>query len=303
MTDTDIERDFDPAYGRAVNIADGVARLTAQNPSPFTAHGTNGYLIGNKTLTIIDPGPDVEGHLDIWLKAIAGRRVDHIVLTHTHLDHTPMAHRLRTETGAPVVAFGPHCAARPLHDGETNPFAESSDTDLVPDRKIGDGERLVADGFVLQAVHTPGHTANHLAFALEGTPFLFSGDHVMGWSTTIVAPPDGSMGDYMASLEKLLARPETIYLPGHGAPVKSAHGFVRGIRSHRRMRERAIVERLNAGDETIAEMVKVVYRTTSPNLHGAAALSILAHLEALVERGAVETDGPPLAGGRYRLAG
>ncbi|MBB4121542.1 MBL fold metallo-hydrolase [Martelella radicis] len=302
MREPEFEDGTDPAYGRTVRIADGVFRLTAKNPSPFTFHGTNGYLIGQTSLTIIDPGPDIEGHFDIWIKAIAGRKIDRIALTHTHLDHTPMAHRLRAATGAPILAFSPHRAARPLHEGEENAFSESSDTALVPDITVADGERFEADGFVLQAVHTPGHTANHLSFALEGTPYLFSGDHVMGWSTTIVAPPDGAMGDYMASLEKLLARPESIYLPGHGGPVNAAHGFIRGIRSHRLMRERAILERLAAGDETIAEMVRVIYRTTNPALHGAAALSVLAHLEALVERGSVSTEGPPLLAGRYRLA-
>jgi len=303
MREAQSQQAFDPAYGRAVRIADGIFRLTAENPSPFTAHGTNGYMLGNRSLTIIDPGPDIAGHFDIWMKAIDGRKVAGIAVTHTHLDHTPMAHRLKAETGAPILAFSPHRAARPLHDGEENPFAESSDTALAPDITLADGGRFEADGFVLQAVHTPGHTANHLSFALEGTPYLFSGDHVMGWSTTIVAPPDGSMGDYMASLEKLLARPESVYLPGHGGPVTGAHGFVRGIRSHRLMRERAILERLAAGDETIVEMVKVIYRTTSEKLHGAAALSVLAHLEALVERGSVLTDGPPLIAGRYRLQG
>ncbi len=302
MREPQSRQDFDPAYGRAVRIADGIFRLTAENPSPFTACGTNGYLIGERSLIIIDPGPDLKGHFDIWMKAIDGRKVDGIAVTHTHLDHTPMAHRLKAATGAPILAFSPHRAARPLHDGEENPFAESSDMALAPDITLADGERFAADGFVLQALHTPGHTANHLAFALEGTPYLFSGDHVMGWSTTIVAPPDGSMNDYMASLGKLLARPESIYLPGHGGPVNAAHGFVRGIRSHRLMRERAILERLAAGDETIAEMVEVIYRTTKPSLHGAAALSVLAHLEALVERGSVSTDGPPLLAGRYRPA-
>nr|WP_272210236.1 MBL fold metallo-hydrolase [Marinicella sp. W31]MDC2876101.1 MBL fold metallo-hydrolase [Marinicella sp. W31] len=171
MNEPEFERAFDPAYGRTVAITDGVSRLTAENPSPFTFHGTNGYLVGDNTLTIIDPGPDIEGHFEIWIKAIAGRRVEHIALTHTHLDHTPMARRLKAATGAPIVAFAPHTAARPLHEGEQNPFAESADMSLVPDLEIGDGEQLTVDGFLLRALHTPGHTANHLAFALEGTPF------------------------------------------------------------------------------------------------------------------------------------
>ncbi|AJY46184.1 MBL fold metallo-hydrolase [Martelella endophytica] len=301
MAEPDFDRDFDPSYGTPVRITDGLYRLTAENPSPFTFAGTNGYLLGERDLVIVDPGPDLPGHLDHWLKAIDGRRVAAIAITHTHLDHTPLAHRLKAETGAPIAGFGPHQPARPLHAGETNPFAESGDMALTPDIILADGDRLAAGERVLEAVHTPGHTANHLAFALAGTPYLLSGDHVMGWSTTIVSPPDGSMRDYMASLEKLLQRPETIYLPGHGGPVTGAHGFVRGIRSHRRMRERAILARLAAGDETIEAMVKVIYRTTSETLHGAAALSVLAHIEDLVERGKVETDGPALLKGHYRL--
>ena len=298
MTDDD----FKPSYGETVEITRGVARLTAENPSPFTAAGTNGYIVGHHDIIVVDPGPDTDEHFDIWMQAISGRNIRAIAVTHTHRDHTPMAHRLKAATGAPIAAFGPHRPARPLHVDEENPFAESADYRLAPDIIMEDGAEIETDGFTLKALHTPGHTANHLAFALAGTPYLLSGDHVMGWSTTIVAPPDGSMGDYMASLEKLLNRPESIYLPGHGGHIASAHGFVRGIRSHRRMRERAILERLEAGDRTIAEMVAVIYRTTAANLHGAAALSVLAHLEDLVARGKVTTEGSAMLDGRYMLS-
>lgn len=295
-------RHFDPAYGEAVDVCAGLRRLTANNPSPFTFHGTNGYLVGHDRLTVIDPGPDSDAHFEILMRAIGDRQVDYIAVTHTHLDHTPMAHRLKAVTGAPIAAFGPHQASRPLHAGEINGFAESSDLDLVPDIVLADGVGLETGGMAIEAVHTPGHTANHLAFAVRGTDFLLSGDHIMAWSTTMVAPPDGSMGDYMSSLDRLLKRRETTYLPGHGGPVADASHFVRGIRSHRRMRERAIVNRLEQGDRTIAEMVAVIYRTTDVKLHGAAAYSLLAHLEDLVERGKVITDGPPLLGGVYRPA-
>ncbi|WP_180903224.1 MBL fold metallo-hydrolase [Martelella soudanensis] len=294
--------EFDPAYGRAVPLAEGIARLTAKNPSPFTFHGTNGYLVGRDELIIIDPGPEIDGHLEHWLAAIGGRKVRFIAVTHTHNDHSPMARRLKAETGAPIAGFGPHRQSRPLFAGETNPFAESADMTLQPDVVLGDGDSIAVDGFALQAVHTPGHTANHLAFALQSTPYLFCGDHVMDWSTTIVAPPDGSLGDYMASIEKLLERPETVYFSGHGDIISDAKGVLRATRSHRRMREKAILERLAAGDETIAGIVEVIYRTTDARLHGAAALSVLAHLEDLVERGRVTTDGPPLLNNRYRLS-
>lgn len=295
-------REFDPAYGRAVPLAEAITRLTANNPSPFTFHGTNGYLVGRDELVVIDPGPEIDGHLEHWLDAIGGRKVRFIAVTHTHMDHSPMARRLKAETGAQIAGFGPHRPSRPLFAGEANPFAESADMALQPDVILGDGDTLAVDGFALQTVHTPGHTANHLAFALQGTPYLFCGDHVMDWSTTIVAPPDGAMGDYMASIEKLLERPETVYLSGHGDIISDAKGVLRATRSHRRMREKAIRERIAAGDETIAEIVKVIYRTTDARLHGAAALSVLAHLEDLVERGQVKTDGSPMLENRYRLS-
>ncbi len=172
----------------------------------------------------------------------------------------------------------------------------------MPDIVIGDGETIEGDGWALTAVHTPGHTANHSAFALEGSGILFSADHVMAWATTIVAPPDGSMADFMASVEKLLSRDDRIYFPGHGGPVREPKSFLRGLRTHRRMRERAVLERIRAGDRLIADMVRVIYARTDQRLHGAAALSVLAHLEDLIEKGQVETDGPPSLTGSYRPA-
>lgn len=299
MSEPLFERAFEPAHGQAVPVGPDVVRVTANNPSPFTFHGTNSYIVGHDTLAVIDPGPEDEAHLSALLAAIGGRPVSHILVSHTHRDHAPLSHRLKAETGALIVAEGPHRAARPLHEGETNPFAESADSDFRPDLTLADGETVSGDGWALTAVHTPGHTANHAAFALEGTGLVFSADHVMAWATTIVAPPDGSMGDYMASLEKLLERDDRLYLPGHGGPVKEPHAFLRGLRTHRRMRERAIRERIAAGDRRVEEMVKAIYRDTDPRLHGAAALSVLAHLEDLVEKGAVKSDGPPSLHGVY----
>jgi glyoxylase-like metal-dependent hydrolase (beta-lactamase superfamily II) len=297
--DISFDRAFEPAYGRAVDVAPGVQRLTVNNPSPFTFYGTNSYIVGEKSVAVIDPGPEDEAHFEALMAALAGREVTHIFVSHTHRDHSPLTRRLKAATGAQVVAEGPHRPARPLYAGETNPFAESSDTDFVPDRALGDGETVTGDGWSLTAVLTPGHTANHAAFALDGAGILFSADHVMAWATSIVAPPDGSMADYMASLETLLARDDALYLPGHGGPVREPRSFVRGMRTHRRMRERAILERLKAGDRQIAEMVKVIYRETDPRLHGAAALSVLSHLEEMIEKGVVTTDGPPRLTGVY----
>lgn len=291
--------EFQPAHETAVPVAKDVLRVTVNNPGPFTFHGTNSYVVGKDSVVVIDPGPEDETHLAALLAAIGGRPVSHILVSHTHRDHSPLSRRLKEATGAPIVAEGPHRPSRLLHDGEINPFSESSDSAFVPDIAVTDGERIEADGFSLTAILTPGHTANHAAFALDGTGILFSADHVMAWSTSIVAPPDGAMSDYMASLDRLLAREDRVYFPGHGGPVKDPPAFLRGLRTHRRMRERAVLERIKAGDRLIPDMVKAIYATTDPRLHGAAALSVLAHLEDLVEKGRVTTEGPPSLKGAY----
>ncbi|QWW68659.1 MBL fold metallo-hydrolase [Rhizobium sp. WYJ-E13] len=303
MSGANFDLFFDPAYGQAVAVADGIQRLTAKNPSPFTFHGTNSYIVGSSSVAVIDPGPENEAHFEALMAALAGRQVTHIFVSHTHRDHSPLARRLSQETGALTVGEGPHRPSRPLRDGEINPFAESSDMDFLPDIAIRDGETISCDGWALTGVLTPGHTANHAAFALEGRGILFSADHVMAWATTIVAPPDGSMADYMASLDKLLGRDDHLLLPGHGGPVTSPAPFLRGLKTHRRLRERSIIERLRKGDSTIPDMVKVIYRDTDKRLHGAAALSVLAHIEELMERGEVSADGPPSLFAHYRLAG
>jgi glyoxylase-like metal-dependent hydrolase (beta-lactamase superfamily II) len=282
---------FDPAYGRAVAIAPGVMRLTARNPSPFTFHGTNSYLIGTDTLAVIDPGPDDDAHLEALLAAIEGRPVSHIFVSHTHRDHSPLAARLKERTGATVLAEGPHRPARRLHVGEENRLDASADLAFRPDIALADGALTAGDGWTIRAVLTPGHAANHAAFALEGTGILFSADHVMAWSTSIVAPPDGSMADYMRSLDVLIARDDKVMLPGHGGPVSKPRTFMRGLKAHRKMREQAIVDRIEKGDRTIPAIVAAIYRETDPRLHGAAGLSVLAHLEDLAARGAVKVEG------------
>lgn len=293
---------FEPAHGQAVMVAPGVRRVTANNPSPFTFHGTNSYLVGTDTLAVIDPGPEDEAHLKALLAAIGGRPVSHVFVSHTHRDHSPLARRLAEATGARVLAEGPHRPARRLRIGETNPLDASADTDFSPDHALADGEVVAGDGWAIGTVLTPGHAANHAAFALEGTGILFSADHVMAWSTSIVAPPDGAMADYMASLDRLAAREDGLYLPGHGGPVAKPAGFVRALRTHRRMREAAIVERLKAGDRTIPDVVRAIYASTDPRLFGAAGLSVLAHLEDLVARGVVAVDGEVSIDAAYRPA-
>ncbi|TCR93400.1 MBL fold metallo-hydrolase [Rhizobium sp. BK376] len=300
MDHSEFDLTFEPAYGRAVPVAPGVERMTVNNPSAFTFHGTNSYIVGSTSVAVIDPGPPDEAHFQALMVALAGREVTHIFVSHTHQDHSPLSRRLKEATGALIVGEGPHRPARPLHAGEVNPFAESSDRAFVPDIALADGKSVSGDGWTMTALLTPGHTANHACFALGDTGIVFSADHVMAWSTTIVAPPDGAMADYMASLDKMLLRDDRIFFPGHGGPVKDPSSFLRGLRTHRRMRERAILERIRAGDRTIPDMVKIIYRETDPRLHGAAALSVLAHIEDLVEKGLVETDGPPALMGIYR---
>ncbi|AFL49257.1 glyoxylase-like metal-dependent hydrolase (beta-lactamase superfamily II) [Sinorhizobium fredii] len=300
MQGPEFDLDFKPAHGEAVTVAAGVERITVNNPGPFTFHGTNSYIVGRRSVAVIDPGPEDEAHFHALMTALEGREVTHIAVSHTHRDHSPLARRLREATGAIVVGEGPHRAARPLHAGETNPFAESSDMEFVPDIALHDGARIEGDGWSLTAIATPGHTANHMAFGLGGTGILFSADHVMAWATTIVAPPDGAMADYMASLDKLLLRDDRLYLPGHGGPVSEPASFLRALKAHRKMRERAVLERLRAGDRKIPDMVKVIYASTDPRLHGAAALSVLAHIEDLIEQGRIETNGAPSLLGEYR---
>ena len=295
-----LDTKFEPSWGVPVEAAPDVARVTVNNPGPFTFHGTNSYIVGRDTLAVIDPGPEDAAHFAALLAAIDGRPVSHIFVSHTHRDHSPLARRLQAATGAIVAAEGPHRPARPLRIGELNPLDASADTDFVPDLALGDDSLVAGDGWTIRTIHTPGHTANHAVFALEGTGVLFSADHVMAWATSIVAPPDGAMSDYMASLDRMLSRDDRIYLPGHGGPVRRPAAFVRGLRTHRRMRERAILERLSGGDRTIPAMVAAIYRETDPRLHGAAGLSVLAHLEDLVARGAARADGEVAIDGTYR---
>ena len=228
--------------------------------------------------------------------------MSHILVTHTHRDHSGAVERLKAVTGAPTVGAGPHRFARPPRPEESAALDAAADIGFTPDITLADGASIGDGDWSLEALATPGHTGNHLAYALAGRDLLFSGDHVMAWSTTVVAPPDGSMREYMASLDKLTARPEQYYLPGHGGPVTDAAGFLRGLKAHRKMREAAILDRIAKGDEVIPAMVRAIYRDTDERLHGAAGLSVLAHLEDLVGRGKVASDGPPTFGGRFRLS-
>ena len=297
------DTEFDPRHGECVEVSPGVRRLTAGNSGPFTFRGTNTYIVGDRELAVIDPGPDDPQHIHTLMKAISGSTITHILVSHTHRDHSPGAALLKEITGAPILAEGVHRPARDLHTGEINPLDASADYAFRPDRYLKDSEQVCGPGWTLQAVTTPGHTANHMAFSFVEERILFSADHVMAWSTSVVAPPDGSMGDFMASLDKLMQRSENQFLPGHGGEIPDPPVFLRGLRAHRKMRERAILDRLAKGDRTIMEIVKANYRDIDRRLAGAAALSTLAHLEDLIDRGFVTTVGPPSIDGDYWAAG
>jgi glyoxylase-like metal-dependent hydrolase (beta-lactamase superfamily II) len=268
-----------------------IRRLTANNAGPFTFQGTNSYIIGKNNLTIIDPGPDDDAHLTALILAIGSAKVKTILVTHTHIDHSPLAAKLKAITGARVAGCGPHFNFRSLSAGETNFLDASGDKDYVPDWQMVDGDHLATEIGDISAIATPGHTANHLCFAMDGHGVLFSGDHVMGWSTSIVAPPDGAMAPYMTSLDKLIARKDSLYLPGHGGAIEVPNRFVRGLRSHRRMRAKAIASLLSNNGIFIPEMVLALYTGLDPRLRGAAALSVFAHLEELVALGIARVEG------------
>ena len=296
-------RHFSPDYGTAISVAPGVRRVTCNNPGPFTWMGTNSFIIGEGDVAILDPGPADETHIKALLAATHGERISHILISHTHADHSPGARLLRQHCDAPIFAEGPHRPARPLHLGEVNPLDASADVDLVIDHRVADGDIIKGAGWALEVIHTPGHTANHLAFAFADGSGLFSGDHVMAWSTSIVAPPDGSMADYMASLETLMGRSDALYWPAHGGAVEDVEPFLAGLKTHRETRETALLDRLAMGDETIGAMVATVYKDVDKALHGAASLSMFAQMEYLVERGLVRClDATPSLTARYRLA-
>ena len=263
-----------------------VRRLLAPNPSPFTYTGTETYIVGRGEVGVIDPGPALPEHVDAILAATEGERIRAILCTHTHRDHSPASRALQAATGAPIVG----CA--PLTMDDDGPRADAAfDPDYRPDRILGDDETVSGPGWTLAAVATPGHTSNHLCFALQESGALFSGDHIMGWSTTVVSPPDGDMAAYMASLDKLLGRDDRIYYPAHGDPVREPRRFVRAVAAHRRARERQILDLLEREAQPIPEMVAVMYRGIDPRLHGAAGRSVLAHLLDLEARDRVWRDG------------
>lgn len=291
-------REFSFEYGRLEPVAPLIRRIVARNPSPFTFRGTGTYVVGQGEVAVIDPGPDLVDHVEALLAGLSGERVTHILITHTHRDHSPAARELKAATGAPTCGFGPHAGGK-----RGDPVVEEGgDWDFVPDVVLCDGERVTGTGWGFEAVHTPGHTSNHLCFALSDSGVLFSGDHVMGWSTSVIAPPDGDMAAYMVSLDKLLGRRDAVYWPTHGPAITEPREHVQAFIAHRREREAGILDCLRAGIGRIDAIVERLYIGLHPGLRRAAGRSVQAHLIDLVGRGFVESDGAPTLDTGYRIA-
>lgn len=295
-------------YGEAVQVSPLVRRVIANNPSKYTYRGTGTYIIGQADVAVIDPGPQLDEHRDALDAALEGAHVRAILVTHCHSDHSPLAAWLHAETGAPTFAFGPHGTAEiddgidaTIEDGVT--LEETVDTAFDPDVRVSDGEVVaMGDGWTMRAVHTPGHTSNHMCYALDEEQALFTGDHVMGWSTTVVSPPDGDMRAYIDSLHKVIGRRDASLWPTHGAPVTSPQPFLQAFLDHRLEREAQVLNAVRSGTSEIDAMVKLMYADVREELHKAAARSVLSHLIKLVDDGVVVVEGKvgPLAA--YRPA-
>lgn len=293
-------REIDVAYGRVDQVSPLVRRVIANNPGAFTYTGTGVYIIGRGEVAVIDPGPLQDDHFEALKQALEGERITHVLVTHSHMDHSPLAHPLADWAGCKVYAKGP---AIPT-ESEVRMEA-GDDLSFRPDITVGDGWTCSGPGWTMEAIETPGHTSNHVCYALHEENALFSGDHVMGWSTTVISPPDGDMGDYLASLEKVRDRDFSTIWPTHGPPVTdNPSGFIQAYIDHRRDRETAILARLKAGEETIPVMVRTIYASVDPKLHPAACHSVLGHMIQLVKEGRVATDAErPGVQSVYRLAG
>ena len=289
-------REFDFEYGRADQVSPLIRRVVADNPGPFTFTGTGTYIVGRGKTAVIDPGPDDPRHLDAILAALDGEQVSAIVITHSHLDHSPLAAPLQARTGAPVYGRAVRAA-----DGAASGLDAGDQASFRPDVTVEEGDRISGPGWTLEALLTPGHASNHVAYAFPEENALFSGDHVMGWSTTIVSPPDGDMTEYYASLDKVIAREFAILWPTHGPPVTEPAPFLQAYREHRLDRERQIRERLEHGPQRIADMVPVMYAAVDPRLHPAAARSVLSHLLHMSRTGQVRSEGAPGPDSLYAL--
>lgn len=291
-------RDLDFTYREIETIAPGIRRVVAENPGPFTLHGTGTYIIGEGKVAVIDPGPADSAHIDALVKGLAGETITHVLVTHTHMDHSPGCALLREYTDAPTYAYGPHGAGK-LEVGVQ--VEEGGDMEFDPDVKVRDGDIIEGEGWSVECVYTPGHTSNHICFQYREQKALFTGDHVMGWSTSIISPPDGDMGDYLNSLNKLLTRNDEIYWPTHGPSIDSPKSFVQKFIEHRQEREDQIINCLQRGLTTIEVMVPDMYDGLPEFMYPAAARSVLAAMEHMANKGNIATDGAITLKATYRL--
>lgn len=292
------ELEFD--YGSVSQIAPGIRRVIANNPGPFTFHGTGTYILGTGNVAVIDPGPDDEEHIGAILAALDGETISHILVTHTHMDHSPGCRPLQALTGAPTYAYGPHGAGK-LEQGVQ--VEEGGDMDFAPNHLVKHGDVIRGGDWTVECVYTPGHTSNHMCFALQEQKALFTGDHVMGWSTSIISPPDGDMAAYMQSLELLLERDDAVYWPTHGPSIIDPKTHVRAYIAHRIEREEQILACIDEGTHNIRDMVPLMYRDTPEFMYPAAARSVLAAMENLLRKNQVVADGEePSMDSVYRRA-
>ena len=298
MVSIPFRRELEFEYGAVAIVAPGIRRVIANNPSAFTLYGTGTYIIGQGEVAVIDPGPPDDGHIQAILRATAGETVTHMLVTHTHMDHSPGCRLLAEHTDAKTYGFGSHGAGK-AEGGVI--VEEGGDMDFAPDVIVRHGELIEGQDWSVECVHTPGHTSNHICYAFGKERTLFSGDHVMGWSTSVISPPDGDMADYLASLELLLTRDDAVYWPTHGPAITDPKPHVRAFIEHRKERERDILRCLASGPQRIAEMVPTMYANVPGYLHGAAARSVFATMALLVDRGDVVCDGQPAVDGIYRL--
>ena len=293
-----VDRTYDPIYGKPVEISPLIRRVLARNPNAFTFHGTGTYVVGRGKVAVIDPGPLIDEHVEALKEALTGETITHILITHTHGDHSPAAAPLKAATGAKTYGFGPHGAGK---RDEGIDVEEGGDMDFRPDIVVRDGDVIEGDGWTFDCLYTPGHTSNHICFGLREEKALFSGDHVMGWSTTVIGPPDGDMAQYFASLRKLTVRDDRLYYPTHGNPIREPQAFVTKLIEHRIARERQIEECLKRGIAHISDMVAVIYSEIDKKLHPAASMSVLAHLQHMVATRRAACDGTPGSRSTYRI--
>ena len=298
-TKIDFKRELKFEYGVVDQVSPGIRRVIAENPSPFTLYGTGTYIIGQGEVAVIDPGPADPAHIAAILKAVEGEQITHILVTHTHMDHSPGCRLLQQQTDAKTYAYGPHGAGK---SEQVVVVEEGGDMEFDPDHKVVHGDILDVGALQVECVYTPGHTSNHMCFALMQERTLFTGDHVMGWSTSIISPPDGDMAAYMESLELLLARDDHVYWPTHGPAITAPHDHVRAFIQHRLDREAQILRCIDQDVHSIMEMVPIMYTDTPEFMYPAAARSVLAAIEYMVQKEVLRADsGLSLEGQFYRV--